>query len=123
MITKIKILLASFLTLTVLTVPAIALASTNNYVFAAEPAGPSGAQIKNRLRDNPIIKELNKIVKFLTAAVGIVVVGAIIIGGIQYSIAGDNAEVVTRAKKRITNSVIALAAFLFIWAFFRWLIP
>lgn len=75
------------------------------------------------LKDNPIVKDLNIIVTFLSGAVGVVVVGVIILGGIQYSMAGDKAEAVSAAKKRITNGLIALVSFLFIFAFLQWLIP
>lgn len=72
---------------------------------------------------NPIVKDLNDIVKVLSGLVGVVVVGMIILGGIQYSMAGDKAEAVSAAKKRIINGVTALVAFLFIFAFLQWLIP
>ncbi len=75
------------------------------------------------LQDNPIVKDLNIIVSFLSGLVGVIVVGVIILGGIQYSIAGDKAEAVSAAKKRIINGVIALITFLFIFAFLQWLIP
>lgn len=75
------------------------------------------------LQANPIVKDLNTIVGFLSGLVGVVVVGVIILGGIQYSMAGDKAEAVSAAKKRITNGLIALIAFLFIFAFLQWLIP
>ncbi len=75
------------------------------------------------LKDNPIVKDLNDIVNVLSGLVGVVVVGVIILGGIQFATAGDKAEAVSAAKKRITNGVIALVAFLFIFAFLQWLIP
>jgi hypothetical protein len=55
--------------------------------------------------------------------VGVVVVGVIILGGIQYTMAGDNPQAVTAAKQRIINGLIALAAFLLMFAFLEWLIP
>lgn len=73
--------------------------------------------------DNPIVKNLNTIVDVLSGLVGVVVVGVIILGGIQYAIAGDKAEAVGAAKQRIINGLIALVAFLFIFAFLQWLIP
>ena len=73
--------------------------------------------------NNPIVKDLNLIVNVLTGLAGVAIVGAIILGGIQYSIAGDKAEAVSAAKKRITNGLIALLAFLFIFAFLQWLVP
>ncbi len=75
------------------------------------------------LQTNPIVKDLNTVVNFLSGLVGVVVVGVIILGGIQYATAGDKADAVSAAKKRIVNGLIALVAFLFIFAFLQWLIP
>jgi hypothetical protein len=73
--------------------------------------------------NNPLVKALQDIVNFLSAGVGIVVVAMIIVGGIQYSIAGDNQTKVADAKKRIYNAIIALVVFFFIFSFLQWLIP
>lgn len=75
------------------------------------------------LDQSPIVHDIQNIVNFLSAAVGVVVIAVIIIGGIQYSLAGDNASALTAARKRIVNGMIALFAFLFAWAFLQWLIP
>jgi predicted small integral membrane protein len=71
----------------------------------------------------PIVKDLNDIIKFLSAGVGVIVTGAIIVGGIQYMTAGDNPSAVAEAKKRITNALIALVVFFFMFMFLQWLIP
>jgi len=83
---------------------------------------PLGAKPTD-LKDNPIVKNINNIVDVLAGLVGVVVVGTIILGGIQYAMAGDKAEAVGAAKQRIINGLIALVAFLFIFAFLQWLIP
>ena len=75
------------------------------------------------LTGNPITKDIQMAVNFLSAGVGIVVVAVIIIGGIQYMTAGDNPQALTTAKHRITNGLIALMAFLLTFAFLNWLIP
>lgn len=75
------------------------------------------------LKDNPIVGDLNTIVNVLAGLVGVVVVGSIILGGVQFTAAGDKAERVTAAKQRIINGLIALVAFLFIYSFLQWLIP
>jgi hypothetical protein len=75
------------------------------------------------LSNNPIVKDLNKIVAFLSAGVGIIVVAVIILGGIQYMLAGDNPQAVGAAKQRIINGFIALVTFLLMFAFLQWLIP
>lgn len=72
---------------------------------------------------NPIMQDITLVVNFLSAGVGIFIVGMIILGGIQYAMAGDNAQAVTAAKQRITNALIALIAFLFLFGFVQWLVP
>ncbi len=83
----------------------------------------SDAGVQKCIKNNQIVKDLNKIVAFLSAGVGIVVTGAIIVGGIQYTLAGDNSTATQAAKKRITDGLIALVAFIFTFAFLQWLIP
>ena len=75
------------------------------------------------LKDNPIVEDINLIVNFLSVGVGVVVIGMLILGGIQYSLAGDKPEAVNAAKQRIINALIALVAYLFIFAFVQWLVP
>ncbi len=75
------------------------------------------------LKKNPIINDLNNVIKVLSGLVGILVIGMIIVGGIQYAVAGDNAAGVTAAKHRIINALIALAVYIFMVAFLQWLIP
>lgn len=78
---------------------------------------------KDSLACNPIVKDINIVVNFLSVAVAIIVVAMLIVGGIQYSIAGDKPENVNAAKQRIINALIALFAYIFTFAFLQWLIP
>jgi hypothetical protein len=96
--------------------------------FAANPSpapcsNSSNAGIQSCVKNNQIVKDINAIVNFLSAGVGIVVIGSLIVGGIQYSLAGDNATALQAAKKRITDAMIALIVFIFIFAFLQWLLP
>lgn len=75
------------------------------------------------LKNNPIVSDIQTIVNFLSAGVAIVIAGSIIVAGIQYSLAGNQPQVLTSARNRIINSVIALFAFLLIFAFLQWIIP
>ena len=77
----------------------------------------------NCFAQTPLAHDLQTIVSALAAGVGVVVVGSIIVGGIQYIVAGDNSSGVAEAKKRITNSLVALAVFMVSYAFLQWLIP
>jgi type IV secretion system pilin len=63
------------------------------------------------------------ILRFLTAGVGIVVVGSVIVGGIQYAASRGEPQKAAEAMKRITNSLIALGIYIFAFAFVNFLIP
>jgi hypothetical protein len=75
------------------------------------------------IANNALVKDIQAIVNVMSAGVGIVVVGAIIFAGIQYSFAGDNPTMVSKAKHRILNAIIALLIFLLLFAFVQWLVP
>ena len=70
-----------------------------------------------------IYDRLTQLINFLSAIVGIVVVGSIILAGIQYSSASADPQKISAAKDRIRNAVIALVAYLFIFAFLTYLVP
>lgn len=93
----------------------------------AKPVDTGGTQQStaqpSSLKNNPIVKDINSIVNFLSIGVGVVVIAMLIVGGIQYSIAGDNPQAVNAAKQRLINAAIALIAYIFIFAFLQWLIP
>ncbi|MEX1995220.1 MAG: hypothetical protein WD887_00380 [Candidatus Saccharimonadales bacterium] len=84
---------------------------------------PTDDELSKSLSTNPIVRQLNNIVGFLSAGVAIIVIGVIILGGIQYAMAGDNPTAISAAKQRILNGLIAFAAFLLTFAFLNWLIP
>ncbi len=72
---------------------------------------------------NPILAYLVAILRFLTYGVGVVVIMMIIVGGIQYSAAGGNAQAVGAAKARILNAVIALILYIFAFAILNFVVP
>jgi hypothetical protein len=79
--------------------------------------------VQKCITQTPIVHDLQTIVNMLSAGVAIIVTGVILLGGIQYIMAGGNASALTAARQRILNGVIALFAFLFMFAFLQWLIP
>lgn len=79
--------------------------------------------LKNCVHNNQIVKDLQVIINALSIGVAVIVVGMIILAGIQYMIAGDSPEAVAKAKDRIQNALIALLAFMLTFAFLQWLIP
>lgn len=75
------------------------------------------------VKNNVIVKNLKLFFEFLTGVVGIVVVGAIIFGGIRYSASGGDPQAVGKAKKLIASAVLALVGYIFLLAFLQWLVP
>lgn len=63
------------------------------------------------------------VTNILSAVVGIVVVLMVVVGGIQYSASRDNPQATAAAKARIRNAIMALVAYLFVYAFLQYLIP
>lgn len=72
---------------------------------------------------NPILAYLVALLRFLSYGVGIVVILMIVIGGIQYAAAGDNAQSVSAAKKRIVNAFTALLLYIFAFAILNYVVP
>jgi hypothetical protein len=75
------------------------------------------------LKDNPIYFYLKNILKFMSAGVGLAVVGGIVFGGYMYITARANAGQVEKAKVVIINSVIGLILFIFMFSILQFLIP
>ena len=66
---------------------------------------------------------LTLLLNILSGAIGVAAVIMLIAGGIQYSTAGGDPSAVTAAKKKISNVLLALAAYVFMYSFLQWLIP
>lgn len=79
--------------------------------------------VGNQGADCSITDKLNSIANVLSLGVGIIIVIMIIVGGIQYTMAGGDAGKVAGAKGRITNAIYALIAYFFLFAFFQWIVP
>lgn len=60
------------------------------------------------------------VVEILTIGVGIVGVVGIMVAGIQYLTAGGSEEKTTKAKRRIFEIVLGLAAYAVLWVFANW---
>lgn len=70
-----------------------------------------------------IFKILNTILTVLTFGVGIAGTLGIVISGVQYLTARDNEQQMVKAKSRLVNIAIGLAAYAMMWALLQWLIP
>lgn len=97
--------------------------------LGAIPSATSG-DIMGDCEQRPLTRENCGIINMvwiitdaLAVLVSVVVVMTIVIGGIEYSAAGANPQAVIRAKKHITRALLAVAAFLFTYTIFEWLVP
>jgi hypothetical protein len=72
---------------------------------------------------NPIVDMAFAFMRLLSALVGLVIVGSIIWAGIQYSASRGNPQTTEAALKRITNTVIALLMYIFLFALANFLVP
>jgi hypothetical protein len=68
-------------------------------------------------------KYINPLIQLLSALVGVAVVASIIIGGIQYSSSAGDPQKASAAKARIRNAIVALVAFIFLYALLDFLMP
>ncbi len=75
------------------------------------------------INDCKIIGYLRDFINLLSVVVGIVVAIMIVVGGIQYSASRDNPQATAAAKQRVTNAVIALVVYVFIFAILEYLVP
>ena len=73
--------------------------------------------------EDGIFMVLNVILQVLTWGVGIAGTLGIVITGIQYMTAKDNAAQMEKAKHRLIQIVIGLAVYAVMWAFLQWLLP
>lgn len=80
----------------------------------------SGGNTNNCLLfDKYIIPAIN----FLSIGVGVVVTALVVVGGITYSTAGGDAKRVRTARLIITNALLSLVGYMFLWSFLQWVIP
>lgn len=70
-----------------------------------------------------IISILSFVVNILTIGVGVLGMIGITIVGIQYITAGGNEEKTRKAKRRMFEIVLGLAAYVVVYALLSWLIP
>lgn len=70
-----------------------------------------------------IAKYVNPAILLLSYSFGLIATLSIIMGGIQYAASAGDPQKVAAAKKRIINTVIAVVAYFFLYAFLQFLIP
>ncbi len=86
---------------------------------------PSSDQSGNSSSDTDclFVKYINPVIELLSALVGVVVVIAVIVGGIEYSSSGGDPQRAASGRKHITNALIGLFAYILLVAFLEFLVP
>lgn len=91
-------------------------------VDSTDPAADPAAKCNGD--DCDFIKKfINPAINTLTACFGIIAVISIIIGGINYATSEGDPQKTSRAKNRIFNTIIAVVAYMFLYAFLQFLVP
>jgi hypothetical protein len=88
-----------------------------------DPALKCAASTQTNEDCDLIAKYVNPIIAFLSAFVGIAVTIGIISGGIRYASASDDPQKSAAGRQMIRNSLIALVAYIFLFAAIKWLVP
>ncbi len=70
-----------------------------------------------------VIEILNIVVNIFTVVIGILAAVGIAITGTQYLTAGPNEEKTRKAKRRLIEIVIGVAAYVLIYSLLLWLLP
>ncbi len=74
-------------------------------------------------KGNPITDATFAIIRFLSNGVGLIIIGSLIVGGIQYSASRGDPQATANAIKRIQSTIFALLIYIFGYAFLNYIIP
>jgi hypothetical protein len=70
-----------------------------------------------------VAKYVNPAINLFSLSFGLIAVISLILGGIQYSASEGDPQKAAAAKSRISNTIIAIFAYLFFYVFLQFLIP
>jgi hypothetical protein len=87
-------------------------------LFRVTPVGSCGDTTGSCITDN-----IQKLINILSIGIGVIITIVIIFAGFQYMTARDNPQAVQGAKSKILNAIIALVAYIFLYAFLQWVVP
>ncbi len=88
----------------------------------SDPAADPKAKC-NRDGCDLVDKYINPTIKLLSGIVGLIAAISLIAGGIQYSAAGGDPQKISAAKNRISKTILALVAYMFLFAFLQFIVP
>jgi len=103
--------------------PATASAASKHYCGQSKEQVETSIDIGCRGQGNPITDMMFAIIRLLSDGVGLVIVGSIILGGIQYTMSAGDPQAASKAVNRIRSTVFALILFLFAYPLLNYLLP
>jgi hypothetical protein len=112
---------ASLLLFAVTTVTAQPVSAAPLTGFAASDSDPNA--VCNTKHCDLIKKYINPTINLLAICFGLIAVISLILGSINYITSEGDPQKVSHAKQRIANTVLAIFAFFFMYAFLQFLIP
>jgi hypothetical protein len=108
-------------------------AENNTPLLALPPLGSGGTDIAGtdsvghnctKTGSNCLVNTfVDGFIRFLSVAVSLVAIIALVTGGIQYSTSRDNPEAVKAARKRIFNAVLGVVVYFLLYAFLNFIVP
>jgi hypothetical protein len=109
----------------------LAVSSSSAIAFAGDVCGGGRGEsgIKTSIdigcvgKGNPIADMTFAFIRVLSVGVGLVVVGSIIVAGIQYTTSRGDPKATAAAETRIKSSVVALLIYIFGYAILNYIIP
>ena len=84
---------------------------------------PTSIDLGCRHKGNPIIDMLFAVIRLLSNGVGLVIIGSIIVGGIQYTMSAGDPQAAAKAIGRIRATIIALGIYIFAYPLLNYVIP
>lgn len=96
---------------------------------ANDVCGSGDAKVKTSInigcqgKGNPILDMLFAFIRFLSAGVGLVIVGSMVFAGVQYTTSRGDPQATAQAVNRIQSSFLALLLFIFTYAILNYLVP
>lgn len=72
---------------------------------------------------NAILDMLFAFIRVLSVGVGLVIIGSIILAGVQYTTSRGDPQATAKALGRVYNTFGALLLFIFAYAILNWLVP
>jgi len=103
--------------------PDVAKVDTNDICGADDSATKISIDIGCKGQGNGILDMLFAFIRFLSYGAGMIIVGSLVVGGIQYTASQGDPQATSAAVNRIRSTFIALLLYLFAYAILNYLIP